>query len=385
MIIVHYLLLFLLALFILYSAAAFFHTWRFFDGAKKEMMRANKLERSPPMSIIKPLAGKTIEMIDNIASFCNQNYPSHEIILAASEDASGIDRVFRELRSRFPDQDIKQATVKDNLGPNHKVGNLIQGVQTAQYETVVISDSDMRVDRNYLRALAAALDNENVGVVTCLYRAATVNNWVEALQALTLDTAFTPNVLLDRGMQGLTYGFGATLCTSKQMIQQAGGLEPLLAFLADDYQLANRIHAQGYDIALCSYLPDHISNDRTFKAYVEHQLRWAITQRVCRPWGYLASLVTHGVFLALLNLILGAFSKTALFLFIFVILIRIVGFIGLHAKRMGHFEIPSFFWLIPFNDMLNTLLWILSLFKNTVKWQRRRYRVFRDGRMTKLS
>lgn len=337
------------------------------------------------MSVIKPLAGETWEMVDNIASFCDQNHPSHEIILAASDDAFDFDRVFWELRFRFPDQDIKQVHVKNNLGPNHKVGNLIEGVQTARYETVVISDSDMRVDRDYLRALAAALENENVGVVTCLYRAARVHNWVDALQALTLETTFTPNVLLDRGMQGLTYGFGATLCTTKQMIQQAGGLEPLLEFLADDYQLAHRIHAQGYDIALCSYLPDHISKDSSFKAYFEHQLRWAITQRVCRPWGYLTSLVTHGVFLALLNLFLDAFSKTAFFLFICVILVRIVGFIGLNAKRMGRFEIPPFFWLIPFNDMLNTLLWILSLFKNSVKWQTRRYRVFRDGRMTKLS
>jgi len=383
MIVASYLLLFLIALFILYSLTAAFCTWCFFKTHKVENRFDDESLHLPPVSVIKPIAGEDRAVIENIAGFCDQNYPHYEIVLASTDDIELTDSVYQELRRRFPTQRIKQVKVEDNCGPNYKVGNLIGGIENARYDTVVISDSDMRVGKNYLRTVAAELNEKNVGVVTCLYRTTDIRNCVAALQALTLLTDFIPNVLLDRQMQGLTYGFGATLCTRKKIIKRAGGLEPLLNYLADDYQLANRIHRQGYRIALSSYFPDHICNDRTFKTYFDHQLRWAITQRVCRPWGYLASLITHGTFLAFLYLILTAFSKTAIIILITVILVRISGFLYLNVKLLRHFETLPWFWLIPANDLINSLLWLLSLFKNTVVWKKCHFRVLRDGRIAK--
>ncbi len=251
-IVTSYLLLFLVALFFLYSAAAFFCTWRFFKSSTVKNHLDDESPSLPPVSVIKPLAGEGRAVIENIASFCDQKYPHYEIILVSTDDIDLTNYVYQALRTRFPRQRIKRVKVADNYGPNYKVGNLIGGIENARYDTVVISDSDMRVGKNYLRTVAAALDEKSVGVVTCLYRATDIRNLVAALQALTLQTDFIPNVLSDRQMQGLTYGFGATICTRKKIIKRAGGLEPLLNYLADDYLLANRIHRQGYRIALSS-------------------------------------------------------------------------------------------------------------------------------------
>ncbi len=383
MIVASYLILFLIVLFLLYSITAAFSTWRFFKIHTVKNCFDDESLYLPPVSIIKPLAGEGQTVIENIASFCDQKYPLYEIILASTGDIKLTNSVYRALKTRFPKQRIKRVQVADNYGPNYKVGNLIGGIEKARYDTVVISDSDIRVGKNYLRTVVPALAEKNVGVVTCLYRTTDIRNLVAALQALTLQTDFIPNVLSDRQMKGLTYGFGATLCTHKKIISRAGGLEPLLNYLADDYQLANRIHRQGYCIVLSSYWPDHICSYSTFKTYFDHQLRWAITQRVCRPYGYLASLITHGTFLSLLYLLLTAFSKTAIIILITVILVRFSGFLYLNVKLLRHFETLPYFWLIPANDMLNTLLWLISLFTNTVVWKNHRFRVLRDGRIVK--
>jgi ceramide glucosyltransferase len=334
--------------------------------------------------MIKPVASMEEGFLDNFISFVDQDYPVYEVIFALSEKGSPLISVFESLRERFPSREIRWVIVDRNEGPNYKVGNLIGAVREARYETLIISDSDMRVGPDYLRQVMAGFVEEKVGLVTCLYRGMHINNVFTALQSLFIQTDFIPNVLLDHKLEGISYGFGATICTRKEILTGAGELEDLAEYLADDYQMANRIHKKGYAISLSPYLIDHISSMRDFREYFLHHLRWAVTQRVCRPLGYGASIITQGVSLAMLYLIMEGFSPAAAGLFLFVCGVRLLSSAFLNETAIRNREVNRYLWLVPVKDLLHSVIWGLSLFVKTVHWKNRRFRLLTGGKMVEL-
>jgi ceramide glucosyltransferase len=335
----------------------------------------------PPVSIIKPVAGAADTALENALSFCDQDYPSYEVVFCSSRAGAHPSPLLKALQGRFPNRDIRWVTVDENKGPNYKVGNLVGAVREARNAILVISDSDMRVDSTYLRQVLTDFMQENVGLVTCLYRGVRIPNLFTALQALFIQTDFVPNVLLGHRLEGISYSFGATICTTKEILAGFGGLELLLPYLADDYQIGNRVHKKGYAVRLSPYLVDDVSRIASFREYFLHHLRWAITQRVCRPFGYFASGITYSVALAFLFLIGDWFSPPALTLFLCVCTARILTAAYLNRTAIQNDAITRYLWLIPGKDLLNFAIWVLSLFVNTVYWQGRTFRVRRGGQM----
>lgn len=375
-------LLFLVILSLCYMAYAFFCTRVFFR--KKERARGNAGKALPSVSIIKPVSNSEEGTLENLMSFCDQDYPDYEVIFSLSPKDESMIPLIEDLKKLLPNREIKWVIANRNRGPNYKVGNLIGAVQETKHEILALSDGDMRVDRNYLRQIVPPFLQEKAGLVTCLYRGAHLRNIFSGLQSLTVQTDFIPNVLIDHRLKGISYGFGATILTSKKVLASFGGLESLQEYLADDYQMGNQAYKKGYGIHLSPYLADHIFDTKNFWDYLLHHLRWAITQRVCRPIGYVASIVTRGIFLAFLFLILQGFSPAATALFLFICSVRVLSFVFLNKILIHNDEVTRYFWLIPMNDLLNGVIWFLSLFINTVHWKNRWFRVVKGGRIVEL-
>jgi ceramide glucosyltransferase len=338
----------------------------------------------PPVSVIKPVAGMEEGYLENFMSFCLQDYPVFEIVFAFPARNDALLHLLEELKTRFPQVELDWVFADSNKGPNYKVGNLIAAVKKAKYPVLVMSDSDMRVRPQYLRQTVTSFLQERAGLVTALYRNIHLRGLWAALQALTVQSAFIPNVLFSRKVEGMSYAFGATLCTSKDMLETLGGMEIFLDYLADDYQIGHRIHEKGFEILLSHDLIDQVSRTRTFKQYFLQQLRAGITQRVCRPLGYLGSVLTHQVSLALLLLLVEGFSFFSWVLLVAVCGIRIVTAGLLNRTTIRNRELNRVLWLIPFNDLMNTLIWLLSLFTDTVRWKERKFRVFKGGKMAEF-
>jgi ceramide glucosyltransferase len=330
------------------------------------------------------VAGAEPGCLENFRTFCQQDYPSYEIVFATSRSDDPVIGVVEQLKAEFPEKEIRWVLAEENPGPNYKVGNLVAAVRNARYDFLVMSDSDMRVEPDYLRRVAAEFERGGAGALTCLYRGVAVRGIAAALQALFIQTDFVPNVLLGKRLEGISYGFGATIAATRQGIEEIGGLEPLREYLADDYQIVNRICGKGGRATLSTLLVDHASTLDSFRAYFSHHLRWSITQRVSRPAGYTASVVTHGVSLALLFLLLRGFSHGALAVFLLVLAVRFLTFLHVDRAVFRNRRIIRYAWLLPVKDLLNTLVWFLSLFTNTVSWRGRRFRILKSGKMVEI-
>lgn len=375
-------LLTLIALSLGYCLVSTRYSARFFAERRQLQVCSEYL---PPVSIIKPITRADGEQIENFISFFEQDYPAFEVVFSLSRSDETLVSVLESLRNRFPTTDICWVLNDKNPGPNYKVGNLIGAIRKAKFDTVIISDSDIRVGPDYLTRIVSAFRQEGADVVTCLYRSTRIGNIPSALHALTIQTDFIPNVIMGYELEGISYAFGATICTSKTVINKFGGLEPIRDYLADDYQIGYLARQKGFEVHLSKHLIDHHSPFADFSDYFFHQLRWAVTQRVCRPWGYFASGITHGVSLATIFLFINGFSLLASAVFTMTLMVRLLCFNFLNRRAIHNAEAARYAWLIPVRDWLSSLIWCISLFTDRVRWQQRRFRVVRGGRIYELN
>src|SRR5579863_7697315 len=130
----------------------------------------SRTQALPPVSILKPLKGIDPEIYESFRSHCQQDYPEYEIIFGVSDpDDAAIESV-KALKREFPDRRIQLVVSPVILGANVKVSNLAQMMAEARHDYLIVNDSDIRVQPDYLRRVIAPLADPNVGMVTCLYR-----------------------------------------------------------------------------------------------------------------------------------------------------------------------------------------------------------------------
>src|SRR5690606_32630701 len=147
--------------------------------------------------------------------------------------------------------------------------------------------------RDFLRRVAAPFEDPEVGVVTCLYAVRRARDPGGLLEGLSVND-FGASVLVARQVEGLSFALGATMAIRREALEAMGGLAALRDYLADDYQLGNRAHADGWKVVLAPAVVEDVLGPTPFSEYFAHRLRWMRTYRISRPGGHAAFLVTQG-------------------------------------------------------------------------------------------
>ena len=340
-------------------------------------------EHSPPVSILKPLKGTDPGMYECFRSHCLQNYSDFEIIFGVSDQEDPAIESVERLRAEFPQHNIRLIHCAQNLGSNTKVSNLVQMLPHSRHEHLIVNDSDIRVPPDYLRRVLAPLSDPNIGLVTCPYRGVASSTLGSKLESLGISTDFIPGVLVARNIEGIKFGLGSTLAFRRSDLSAIGGFEALVDFLADDYQLGNRLTALGKTVELSDIVVESFLPPYTMRGFFDHQIRWARTVKDARFWGYVGTGITFGLPWALLAV---AFSAGALWAWI-LLAVTIATRFAMAAYSRGevlHDPQPGLLWLLPLRDLLGFLLWIASFFGRTVTWRGGSY-TLRDGRLARIS
>ncbi|HKV41501.1 MAG TPA: glycosyltransferase, partial [Blastocatellia bacterium] len=125
----------------------------------------------PPITIMKPLSGMDEGLAENLRSFFNQDYPEFEVIFAVRNLDDPAALVARKIIEEFPSITASVVVAGESPIPNAKVFSLRRMFEMARYEVVVMADSDTRVNPAFLTTIAAEMSDDEVGLVTCPYRA----------------------------------------------------------------------------------------------------------------------------------------------------------------------------------------------------------------------
>jgi len=380
---------------------------RDFERSCRRIARAGAGSASfaPDVSILKPLKGVDARMYAGFVSHCAQQYAGNFEILfgVSSMDDPAVAEIDR-LRHEFPACAIRLIECPQRLGTSGKVSNLIQMLREARYDTILINDSDIRVSPNYLTRVMACFapppstplkdgapdlgTARQVGMVTVPYLGRTAADgqgltvW-SRLEALGISTDFLPGVLTARFLEGgIHFGLGSTLAVSRKALTAAGGLEPLVDYLADDYEIGVRIARAGYRVELCGETVETTVPAYEFRGFWDHQLRWARSTRDSRRWGYMGLGITYCVPWALLNCVASGFALWSFSLLSLVLLARVSVALTVGVGVLRDEQVLRDIWLLPLRDFLGLVVWTWSFASHTVVW-RGEYFTLENGRISR--
>ncbi|MBI4461046.1 MAG: bacteriohopanetetrol glucosamine biosynthesis glycosyltransferase HpnI [Acidobacteria bacterium] len=334
-----------------------------------------------PVSILKPVRGIEQNFYACLASHFRQDYPAFEMIFGLSDPQDPARWTIEQLRRDFPQVPVKIVVVSESCGANPKMSKLQRMLEEASHEVIVINDADIRVPPDYLHKSVQPLADEQVGLVTCLYRGIPVRRLSSILEALGIGGDFAGQVVLARLIGGFEFGLGATLATRQKQIAEIGGLAQWADYLADDYVLANQIAKAGYRIHLSHTVVETMLPHRSLSEMLQQQLRWARTVRTASPRGYPGLVLTFGIPFALAALLFQPASTVVQMMLAAVLLLRWLSSWASGVVVCRDPVVRKWFWLLPLRDLLAFGVWIASFCGSTVVWRDARYRLEAGGRI----
>ena len=377
-----YLFLTLAATPFIYYSLVLFSAWRFFSR-REERLRVDS-GFTPPVSNLKPIRGLDPEAYENLASYCRQDYPEYELIFCVGEESDPSLPVLEKLKRDFPAREIRILIGSRRQAINDKVAKLVRMVKEARHEVLVINDSDVRVDPDYLRTVVAPLRNSKVGGVTCLYASIEDKTFTQRLQSIGLICDLFPGVFVARLLDGIKFAFGQTIVTTRSRIAAFGGYEAIENRPADDLLVGRYIASQGYEMELLPYAVKTVPDYHSFKDLFAKRLRWLTVMRHMRPWGHVGLAFTQGlpwcaaVFLAHPGDRIGIAYFGAYIVFRLAIT-WLVGAWGL--KEHGLWKKTP---LIVFWDATAFVIWLLTFGRRRIRWRNVDYRI-RDGMLAPVT
>jgi ceramide glucosyltransferase len=357
---------------------------------------------APDVSILKPVKGVDPRMYEGLASHCRQEYAGRfEMVFGVSSLDDPAVAEIEQLRVEFPACAIKLVECRERLGTNGKVSNLVQMLREASYGYVLINDSDIRVGPRYLSRVMGGFADDHpseasspgapdarVGMVTAPYRGMTAERgatlWTK-LEALGIVTDFFPGVFAARKLEGgIRFGLGSTLAMRRDALSKAGGLEPLVECLADDYEMGARIAAAGYRVELAPEVVETTVPAYSFRGFAEHQLRWARAVRDSRKAGYLGLAITYALPWAMMTCVASGFALWSFTLLSMVALARVAVALSVGVGVLRDGQVLRDLWLLPLRDCFGLVFWLWSFAGDTVVWRGEQFRL-KDGRLSRVA
>jgi ceramide glucosyltransferase len=335
----------------------------------------------PPVSILKPLCGTDPQAYETLRSHCLLDYPEYEIIFGVADHADLAVPLVERLIREFPALPIRLVVCPLALGANRKISNLIQMLPNARFEHLVINDSDIRVPASYLKKVTAPLADPTVGMVTSPYRGVAGRTLGSRLEALGISTDFFPGVLAALRLDGeLRFALGSTLAFSRRVLAAIGGFEPLLDYLADDFELGCRVAVSGLKVVLADVVVETNLPNYSFGAFFAHQLRWGRSTRDSRPWGYFGVLLTQGLPWALAAVIASGGAAWGWALAGLVALLRVAEADQVGRGVLGDRSVWPSIWLLPLRDFIALGVWVGSYTGRRVRWRNEEF-ILEKGRL----
>lgn len=352
----------LVALATLYALAALLCRARTWTGVARASM---------PVTVLKPLCGAEPRLDENLATLCVQTHPCYQIVFGVRAQDDPAIAVVERLRGRYPALDMTLVVDPRVHGANLKVSNLINMTAAARHPWLVLADSDIAVEPDYLERVTAPLLDPAVGIVTCLYRGRATGGFWTRVGALFVDTWFAPSVAVASRGGSSEFGFGATIALRAASLRAIGGFEALKDRLADDFWLGELTRRQGLATVLSAVRVSTDVTEDSLTALWRRERRWMQTIRSLNPPGYAFCFVTF----TLPMLALGLWLAPAAWSWA----LALAGLAARLALQWRAAPGAAPLLLAPLRDTLLLLEWLGGFAGTTTRWRGHQLRVDRRG------
>lgn len=331
-----------------------------------------------PVSILKPLKGLDDGLFDNLESFCNLDYPHYEIIFALQNQNDPAHKVVTKIKEKYPSKDITIVVEHCDQGLNPKVNNLIPAYNRAKYDLILISDSNVRVGKDYLAAITGHMEDPSVGLVSNMIRGVSGRSLGAFMENLHLNSFIVGSVcFLDKYLK-MPCVVGKSMLMRKTALEAIGGFRAVKDFLAEDYIIGERIHRLGKRVVLSSYLINNVNEYWGVKRFINRHTRWGKLRWQIGGAKYFSELACNAVFMSFMPVVIMPVSKATLLLAATVSSLKIAHDFYIGNKLRAGMN-PLLYLLAPVKDLIIGFIWFVPILSNTVAWRGNRYLIGKDS------
>ena len=351
-------------------------------GLRKRREDAAPNNLLPPVSVLKPLHGTEPDLEESLRRFFDLDYPEYEVLFCARHDTDAGLQLARKVAADFPGVRARFLTCGEPRFPNAKMWSLATLAEAAEYEVLVTSDADARVDRDYLRRCVPVLADGTVALASCLYVGRTTGGFAAQLDAVGKSVEMSGGILVADMVEGTKFALGVTMILRREAFAQAGGYEELGQWFAEDFVLGNRLAEKGLGVRMSNHVIRLMVLPQGFGASFRDQLRWMKSTRRSRPAGHLGTGLTFAVPFGLIGLLWGLlsghFGEGVLWLLATCIDRWMMAIVVLWALRDERAGLPALIY--PIRDLLGGVLWVSSYTGGNLKYRSGAYELGKDGR-----
>lgn len=326
------------------------------------------------ISVLKPLSGLEDGLAENLSSFFEQDYAKFELLFAVRHEWDPAVRVVLDLMAEHPCVRAKLIVTGEPPYPHGKVFSLQCMFDQSNYDLVVMSDSDVRVERDFCASMASEFTDDRLGLVTCPYRSVPGKAIWSRLEAVGMNTDFHAGLFTAVLVEGARFAVGPTIVARRNVLLTLGGIERVKDYLSSEDFMLGRIAAdEGFIVRLSPYVIEHHIGSQSMLQNFSHRLRWVRTTRRSRPLGYIGQFFTHTLPVG----VCVSFACHGSWRLVAITAIFRTAAAWTISRRVLRAAVPWF--LLPLQDLLGFAFWIAGFFGKSIQWRGRRYILNADG------
>jgi ceramide glucosyltransferase len=335
----------------------------------------------PPISILKPLCGLDDGLWESLALFADLDYPDYEVLLGVKSAADPAWGLACAAARRWPGR-FRAIQQRGEPGLNPKVNQLLTLAREARHDLLVISDSNVRVDRGYLEEIAALLADEEVGLVTHPVVGVGEARLGSLFDHLHLAGAVAPGVVAAKRLAGRDVVVGKSMALRRADLVRMGGFEAVKDVLAEDFVLGVLVPDRlGKRVVLAPTPVRNVSERRTLADFAGRYRRWAVLQRqLVGPFLYAAQALLNPVLLAAGGLACARSGLAAAGFGGTCLLKAVLDGASARALRPSGFSAAQLA-LVPAKDLVFGAAWAYGLVRRDVLWRGTRLLVGKGTRI----
>ena len=353
-------------------------------GWRKRREDARATSYLPPVSVLKPLHGLEPGLEQNLRHFFEQDYPVYEVLFCARHEGDPGLQLARTVAARYPGVPSRVLTCGEPQFPNAKMWSLATLGKAARFETMVTSDADARVARDYLRRCVQALAEPGVDLASCLYLGRTEGGLAARLDAVGKSVEMTGGILVAEMVErGVHFALGVTMILRREAFALAGGYEDLGQFYAEDFVLGNRLaERRPGSVRMSNHVIRLMVLPQDFRASFRDQVRWMKSTRRSRPAGHLGTGLTFAVPFGLLGLVWGVISGRgrAGLLWLLAVCAWRSAMAATVLWALGEERPGPLVAIYPVRDFLGAVVWVASYLGSTMQYHGGAYELGPGGR-----
>ena len=211
------------------------------------------------VSVIHPVKDVDYELEENLTSWMNQDFTGKvQHIFSFQDPADPAIPAVQSFMREYPDMDWTVTVNPLIKGFSGKGSNMSHAVRLAKYGILMFTDSDVRVQPDYVTRMTRPLADPKVGVTTSSQLVSGGRKFWTRFFSFTQNSEanFYWSFLATLGMRlGIT---GAAFALTKKVLEDIGGLEPYAVTLHEDMHMGNAIIDKGYKVVVGPYVVCHL-------------------------------------------------------------------------------------------------------------------------------